>query len=124
MPGRIRIEAGGVVVEAELNQSHTARAVWEALPLRARAHRWGDEIFFDIDVHVGQAGDSRTVMEVGEVAYWPAGPALCLFFGPTPVSRGEAPEAYSDVNPVGRIVGEARLLNGVVEGAEIGVEPA
>jgi hypothetical protein len=118
----IRIEVGDVVVEAELNESETAKAVWEVLPLRTRVHRWGDEVFFDIDVRAGEAADARTVMEVGEIAYWPAGPALCLFFGPTPVSRGQAPEAYSNVNPVGRVVGDARALDAVSEGAEIAVE--
>jgi len=38
-----------------------------------------------------------------DVAYWPEGNALCLFYGPTPISREGKILAYSPVNIVGRI---------------------
>jgi len=44
------------------------------------------------------------------VAFWPEGNALCLFFGPTPVSSTERPEAFSPVTPVGRVLGNVAAL--------------
>ena len=53
---------------------------------------------------------AREVMEIGEVAYWPPGRALCVFFGPTPASAGAEPRAASPVNPVGALSGESDAL--------------
>ena len=39
-----------------------------------------------------------------DVVYWPEGNALCLFYGPTPISRDGQILAYSPVNLVGRII--------------------
>jgi hypothetical protein len=49
-------------------------------------------------------------MEVGELAVWPAGNALCIFFGPTPASKGNEPRAVSPVNPVGKLIGNSAVL--------------
>jgi len=86
VPRAIRITAGSVTVEAELNDSRTAAAIVKALPIEAKAETWGDEIYFSI----GQSlpGESpREVVELGDLGYWPPGQAFCIFFGPTPMSR-------------------------------------
>jgi uncharacterized protein len=87
----------------ELNDSPTADSVYLALPLEREINVWGGEIYFEIPVHE-KLSHGRKVMEVGEVAYWPEGNALCIFFGRTPASKGEAPEAYSPVTPLGKII--------------------
>jgi hypothetical protein len=75
----------------------------------AKAERWGDEVYFELPVKLELKGE-RTLMEVGEVAYWPDGNCLCIFFGPTPMSRDEQPVAYSKVKPLGRVIeGLSRL---------------
>jgi hypothetical protein len=86
----------------ELNDSATADAVYLALPLEAYINVWGEEIYFAIPVHM-KLENGKKVMEVGEVAYWPQGDAFCVFFGPTPVSKGSEPEAYSPVSPIGKV---------------------
>jgi hypothetical protein len=91
---------------ARLDDSATAEAISEALPLEGTASRWGDEIYFTIPVQLPEAADARQDMEVGELGYWPVGAAFCIFFGPTPVSTGSAPRAYSNVNAFGRIVAD------------------
>lgn len=125
MSGRITITAGDITAEAELNESPSARAVYDALPLTARARTWGEEIYFDTGLTLKQAEDARQDMGVGEVAYWPTGKALCVFFGPTPASGPDgAPKAAGPVNPVGRITGNATRFREVPEGAEVRVEKA
>jgi hypothetical protein len=123
MTTRIAIRAGAVALEAELNDSPTARAVAQALPIRGEAQRWGKEIYFDIGLMQELAEDARTDMDVGEIAYWPTGTALCIFFGPTPASGADGrPRAAGPVNPIGGVVGEAKALSAVGDGTEITVE--
>jgi hypothetical protein len=118
-PMRIVITAGNISMEAELNQSTTARQVWDALPIEAAADTWGDEIYFEIPVIAAQAPDARADVEVGELGYWPVGHAFCIFFGPTPVSTGSKPRAYSPVNILGRALGDATRFRIVRNGATV-----
>lgn len=122
MTRMITITAGKVVLTAELNAGATAEAVWNALPIEARASRWGDEIYFEIPVRLDEAEDARQEMQVGELAYWPVGAAFCIFFGRTPASSGAQPRAYSNVNPFGTVHGDATALRGVRDGESVRIE--
>jgi hypothetical protein len=106
-------------MEAELNDSPTARQIWEALPIEGTANTWGDEIYFEIPVVAAQEADARAQVEVGELGYWPVGHAFCIFFGPTPVSTDERPRAYSPVNILGRVSGDATAFRSVRDGAMV-----
>lgn len=110
---RIIITAGGESLPAELNDSLCAQQIWDALPIEGRANIWGDEIYFEIPVEADQAPDARAEVEVGELGYWPVGRAFCIFFGPTPVSTDERPRAYSPVNILGRVLGDATRFRAV-----------
>ena len=116
---KITITAGNVTVPAELNDSPTARQIWEALPIEGRANTWGDEIYFEIPVKAKQESDAREEVAVGELGYWPVGHAFCIFFGPTPVSTDELPCAYSPVNILGRVIGDATRFRAVKDGARV-----
>ena len=120
----ITIRAGTLAMNAELNEKPTALKVWDALPIEGRANRWGDEIYFEIPVEAAQEPDAREEMEVGELGYWPVGSAFCIFFGPTPVSRGSQPRAYSPVNLLGRLQGDATLFRQVRSGEVVVIERA
>ena len=110
MPRAIKITAGTVSVRAELNDSRTAVAIAAALPIRERGQTWGDEIYFDIGLAL--AGESpREVVELGDLGYWPPGQAFCIFFGPTPMSRGDEIRPASAVNVVGRVLDDPRVLS-------------
>ncbi|MGD2207265.1 MAG: cyclophilin-like fold protein [Anaerolineae bacterium] len=121
---RIKITAGGVTATATLTDNATADAIWAALPLTGRGNRWGDEIYFSIPVHVELAADAREVMEAGELGYWPPGTAFCIFWGPTPASRGDEIRAASPVNPFGQLEGDPAAFHAVASGAEIKIERA
>jgi hypothetical protein len=121
---RMRITAGNIAVEAELNDSSTARAIWEALPITGRGNRWGEEIYFSIPVQQDLAQDARAEVEVGELGYWPPGSAFCIFFGRTPASVDDQPRAASPVNPIGQVMGDATLLTQVRDGDVVTLEEA
>ena len=119
---RIRITAGDVSLEAELNESATAKALLGALPIAGRGNRWGDEIYFSIPVEAEAGPDARADVAVGEIAYWPPGSAFCIFWGPTPASSGPEPRAASPVNPLGTIDGDATQFAAVPSGAKVTLE--
>ena len=118
---RIRITAAPVVMEAELNQSDTAQQIWEVLPIEARGNTWGDEIYFSIPVEA-ETDNAQAVVELGDLAYWPPGTAFCIFFGPTPMSRGAEIRPASPVNVVGRLSGEPEVFKQVSDGAMVKIE--
>lgn len=118
---QITITAGDIAVEAELNDSETANQIYDLLPLDGRASVWGEEIYFDIALQLAAEADARSEVEVGDLGYWPAGPAFCIFFGPTPMSTGDQPRAYSPVNVFGRVIGDATQLVAVADGAPVRV---
>jgi len=104
MPTQITITAGQSVFTAELNDTPTARAIAEALPIESSASRWGDEYYFAIDVHAnGDETPQRDVFRVGELGFWPPGNAFCVFFGPTPASKENEPRMANPGIPLGRI---------------------
>ena len=120
---RIKITAGDVSVFAELNDTPTAILVWDSLPIEASGSTWGDEIYFRTPISA-EVEDAREVVDLGDVAYWPPGQALCLFFGPTPASQGDEIRPASAVNVLGRIEGDATVLKQVRSGSKVRVERA
>lgn len=121
MAKKIRIKSGTIEVTAELNESKTAEAIWKALTLKARANRWGDEIYFSIPVSLGPENATESV-KVGDLGYWPAGKGFCIFFGPTPISEGKEPRPASPCNLFGKVMGDATILRKLASGSEITVE--
>lgn len=119
----LKISIGSLDVSVELNDSQTAKWIVSRLPLTSRAELWGEEVYFYIkpqtELETSYAAD---VVEVGDVAYWPQGPCLCLFFGMTPSSRNGQIMPASTVTVIGRVSGDARILEKTKEGDLIQVE--
>jgi len=123
---RIRIvtEATGPVEAALTDESpDTARRIWEALPIEARANTWGDEIYFGIPVDADPE-NPREVVDLGDLAYWPPGNAFCIFFGRTPASRGDEIRPTSAVNVFGKVKGDPKVFKKVRSGERVRIERA
>lgn len=123
MPVAIRITAGDVQVQAELNDSECAKMIADALPIKADAGTWGEEIYFSIDVDCS-AEDMRAVVDLGDLGYWPPGSAFCMFFGMTPMSTATEIRPASPVIVVGRMTGDLEALKSVRSGAPVTIERA
>ena len=118
MSREIKVAAGGVEVAGWLNETDTASKVWEALPISASANLWGDEIYFAIPVET-ELDNARETVNLGDIAYWPTGNAMCIFPGKTPISKGDEIRPASPVNIIGGIEGVETLLGKVRQGEEI-----
>ena len=121
---RILITAGQVSATAVLYQTPTAEAIWNALPIEARANTWGDEIYFSIPVKTDLEKNAQEVVQLGDLGYWPPGTAFCIFFGPTPASHGDEIRPASAVNIVGKVQGDPKVFKQVPDGAKIVIERA
>jgi hypothetical protein len=117
----IRIIAGSVEVTACLNDTGTAVGVWDVLPVTGTVMNWGDELYFTIPLDMGPEAP-REIVEAGDIAYWPQGKALCLFFGPTPISSAGEIRPASPVNMVAKIKGDPTVLRAVAPGTVIAVK--
>lgn len=111
----------GITIVGELTEKknpRTTKAIIDSLPVESIVNRWGNEIYFEIPVDVSLE-NSQEFVEVGDIAYWPPGKALCLFFGKTPVSIDNRPKAYSPVNVIGRIIEGTNVLKRVKDGEKV-----
>ncbi|MEM1539824.1 MAG: cyclophilin-like fold protein [Candidatus Bathyarchaeia archaeon] len=115
----------GVSISCEISfdeNPKTAKALMEALPFESRAEFWGKEIYFAVPFQVGPE-KAKAIVDYGDVAYWPEGPALCLFFGPTLSSPSpNIIKPYSPVNVIGKILEDPKILEKVGEGEKLKVE--
>ena len=108
---------------ARFNESKTAKLIWDNLPIEAKAERWGDEVYFYIKPKTGIEKEyARDIVEEGDLAYWPTGPCMCLFFGLTPISRDGKIMPASAVNVFGKLEGDPHPLKDVKGGETIKVE--
>jgi hypothetical protein len=120
-PMKIAISVADITLTAQLNDTPCARAIADGLPLEGNANIWGNEIYFEIPIAIPLADDAVEEVDVGTLAYWPTGSALCIFFGPTPVSTGDKPRAYSPVNVFGKIIEDPAILKKVAGGTPVSV---
>lgn len=118
MKRTIRIVVGTIELTAQLNDTCTAKAIWGALPLAGRVNIWGNEIYFPIPLRLEQEC-GQEVVEKGDLGYWPPGNAICIFFGPTPVSKGIEIRPASPVTVFGRVLGDVTQFMKAAEGMEI-----
>mgnify|MGYP001441735011 FL=1 len=119
---QIQISTGNLTLAATLNELETANQLWESLPITGRVQIWGDEIYFSIPLNVEEELGSQETVQAGTVAYWPPGSALCLFWGPTPISAPGEIRPASAVNVVGILDNDPNLLAEVPSQAEIIIE--
>ncbi len=117
----IQFKVSGIELEAILNNSRTAEAIWEALPITAHTNTWGDEIYFTVPVKL-ELEKGQELVEMGDLGYWPSGSAFCIFFGPTPMSRGEEIRPASAVTVFGKVVGDVTVLKRINSGTQIIIE--
>ena len=112
---RIFFQFGPITIEGMLNDSPTAKALWENLPIESVVNLWGNEIYFEIPVASCLDNDATTDIKKGYIGYWPMAKAICIFFGPTPLSKGQEIVPASPVNLIGSIIGDPEILKQVEE---------
>ncbi len=109
MRREVTVRVGELEVKAWFDETDTATKVFDVLPITANVNVWGDEIYFTIPVETGLE-DAREIVNIGDIAYWPQGNALCVFLGRTPISEADEIRPISPVNVIGGIEGDGGLF--------------
>ncbi len=119
---KIRTRSGDY--HAELDDSDLSNAVWlSAKPFTAQVNELGCSIFFEMPLDVEEEGERQTKFEVGDIAWWPGVGALCIFYGPTPLSGedGKPVHKYKCIK-LARIIGDCSALEGTGDRQNITLE--
>ena len=100
---KIRVIAPNFETFVELaKNSALAKEIYNRLPIEGEANFWGGEVYIDFPFMLDGHFDKDEV-DIGDFAYWPRGPSLCFFFGPTGGSFTEKPRPHSPVEVIGKM---------------------
>lgn len=119
---RIKITIGGIQLLADLKPNRTAQAIVDALPISAPVNQWGEEFYCKMPGVKDYRETAKNQVKVGDVAFWGNGEMLAVFFGRTPMSLGEDPVPADRVNVIGKIEGDAKILQQAVGATTMHVE--
>ena len=110
-----------IIIELDdTNSPKTCASLLQSLPFSVNAHVWGEEIYTDESPIAQPEENAKDLVSINDVAYWPSGKAMCLFFGPTPIGKKGEIKPYSPVNVVGKITDpDKSILKNFNDGTKI-----
>lgn len=123
---KIKATFSGEMITIELDDSNSPKTVSDfikSLPFSVESHIWGEEIYTDSTPISQSEENAKPIVSLNDVAYWPTGKAICLFYGPTPIGTPGEITPYSPVNVIGKIVdADKSILSRINEGEKITFE--
>ena len=122
MKNKIKVEipkAQNVILELDDKMSpKTVKSLLESLPFSVGVNLWGEEIYTDETPVNVKEENAKPLVELNDVAYWPTGKAICLFYGHTPIGKKDEIKPYSPVNVIGKIINpDKSILSKIKNGA-------
>ena len=119
---KCKITIDKIIFEVVLFNSLTANKIWNSLPISSNIKTWGKEIYFYTDVVANKESNSKSIIEFGEIAYWPTGKVIAIGFGKTPISKKDEIRLADDCNIWGETKFDLKKLENIAEGQPIKIE--
>lgn len=119
MKYKVEIKLHDSSIDIELDDSYspnTVKEFVEKLPFTVDLNVWGDEIYSSKSPINRPEENAKSPVELNDVAYWPTGKAICLFYGPTPIGKPGEITPASPVNIIGKIVSPNKQILEKAEG--------
>ncbi len=88
----------------DTNSPKTVNDFIEKLPFTVDLNVWGDEIYTSESPITQPEENPKSPVQLNDVAYWPTGKAICLFYGSTPIGEPGKITPASPVNILGKII--------------------
>jgi hypothetical protein len=92
----------------------TVKSLLEDLPFSVGINLWGEEIYTDETPIKIDLENPKPLVQLNDVAYWPTGKAICLFYGPTPIGKKDEIKPYSPVNIIGKITNPKKNILSII----------
>lgn len=86
-----------------LEDNEITKKIWESLPVGYRLCYWGDSLWIQLPLEISQEPKEIDV-EAGDVVYWPTGQQIHIYYGKTPISKGDNPELFGPAFNLGKLV--------------------
>ena len=115
---KIKINFLNNFIIVELDNTDTAKKIYDSCPLRSITNTWGNEIYFETAIKVTKDKTAKDIINLGEIAYWVEGSSIAIGFGPTPISKADEIRLVTKANIIGKTKSNLSLL-GMVNSGEI-----
>ena len=119
---KITVQISEHSISLELDDTNSPNTVDEflkKLPFTVGINIWGEEIYTDESPISQNEENAKDLLELNDVAYWPTGKAICLFYGPTPIGKKGEIKPYSPVNVIGKIIDpDKQILSNIEDGMQ------
>ena len=119
---KCKITIDKIIFEVVLFNSPTANKIWNSLPISSNIKTCGKEIYFYTNVVANKEPNAKSIIELGEIAYWPTGKAIAIGFGKTPISQKDEIRLADDCNIWGETKFDLKKLENIAEGQPIKIE--
>ena len=116
----VQIPNNSISIELDdKNSPKTVNTFLKKLPFTVGINLWGEEIYTDESPISQNEENAKDLLDLNDVAYWPTGKAICLFYGPTPIGKKGEIKPYSPVNVIGKIINpDKKILSNIEDGME------
>jgi len=121
MKYQIKVKIQNHEILLELDDSSSPKTVndfVEKLPFLVELNVWGDEIYTSESPITQSEENAKSIVSLNDVAYWPTGKAICLFFGQTPIGNPGEITPASPVNILGKIISPDKSILDVADGTK------
>ena len=106
-------------ITLELDDTHSPKTVndfLKKLPFTVILNVWGDEIYTSESPVSQKEENAKPLVQLNDVAYWPTGKAICLFYGETPIGNPGEITPASPVNVIGKIISPDKTILKNIDG--------
>ena len=95
---KCKITIHDISIIVNMKKTLTSIKIWETLPYTSINKKWGDENYFRFNINCPLERDAKTVIELGDIVFWPEGKCIAIGYGPTPISNNQEIRLISKCN--------------------------
>ncbi len=118
MKKKIKIKFLNNFIIVELDNTDTAKEIWDACPIKSVTNKWGKEIYFETGIKAVKEKSAKDIINFGEIAFWVEGSSIAIGFVATPISKVDEIRLLTKANIIGKTKSDLSILE-VVNSGEI-----